>query len=51
MKFNTKTIHGGQKLEPITGAVMPPVFMNAMYSCTAPGEPKEFEYSRGGNPT
>jgi O-acetylhomoserine/O-acetylserine sulfhydrylase-like pyridoxal-dependent enzyme len=51
MKFNTKTIHGGQKLEPITAAVMPPVSMNATYAHTAPGEPKEFEYSCGGNPT
>ncbi|EAR11512.1 Cystathionine gamma-synthase [Polaribacter irgensii 23-P] len=51
MKFNTKTIHGGQKPEPITGAVMPPVFMTSTYAHTAPGEPQEFEYSRGGNPT
>ncbi|MDB9723796.1 cystathionine gamma-synthase [Polaribacter sp.] len=51
MKFNTKTIHGGQKLEPSTGAVMPPVFMTSTYAHATPGEAQEFEYSRGGNPT
>lgn len=51
MKFNTKTIHGGQKREPSTGAVMPPVFMTSTYAHATPGEAQEFEYSRGGNPT
>jgi cystathionine beta-lyase len=26
MKFNTKTIHGGQHNDPTTGAVMPAIF-------------------------
>jgi cystathionine beta-lyase len=51
MKFNTKTIHGGQKPEATTGAVMPPVFMTSTYAHSNPGEPQEYEYSRGGNPT
>lgn len=51
MKFNTKTIHGGQKPEPTTGAVMPPVFMTSTYAHAVPGAPQEYEYSRGGNPT
>ena len=51
MKFNTKTIHGGQKREPSTGAVMPPIFMTSTYAHTTPGEAQEFEYSRGENPT
>ena len=51
MKFNTKTIHGGQKPEATTGSVMPPVFMTSTYAHANPGEPQEYEYSRGGNPT
>ena len=51
MKFNTKTIHGGQKPEPTTGAVMPPIFMTSTYAHSSPGEPQEYEYSRGANPT
>ena len=51
MKFNTKTIHGGQQPEKLTGAVMPPVFMTSTYAHSKPGEAQEYEYSRGGNPT
>ncbi|MFQ3182080.1 MAG: cystathionine beta-lyase [Polaribacter sp.] len=51
MKFNTKTIHGGQKPEATTGSVMPPVFMTSTYAHSSPGEAQEYEYSRGGNPT
>ncbi|WP_299669922.1 cystathionine gamma-synthase [uncultured Polaribacter sp.] len=51
MKFNTKTIHGGQNPEETTGAVMPPVFMTSTYAQSSPGVHKGYEYSRGGNPT
>ncbi|MCG1037546.1 cystathionine gamma-synthase [Polaribacter sargassicola] len=51
MKFNTKTIHGGQKPEETTGAVMPPVFLTSTFAKTSPTEHKGFEYSRGANPT
>ena len=51
MKFNTKTIHGGQKPEETTGAVMPPVFLTSTYAQSSPGKHKGFEYSRGSNPT
>ncbi|MFK8059404.1 MAG: cystathionine gamma-synthase [Polaribacter sp.] len=51
MKFNTKTIHGGQKPEETTGAVMPPVFLTSTYAQTSPGVNKGYEYSRGANPT
>lgn len=51
MKFNTKTIHGGQKPEASTGAIMPPVFMTSTYAQSSPGVNKGFEYSRGANPT
>lgn len=51
MKFNTKTIHGGQKHEEATGSVMPPVFLTSTYAQKSPGVHKGYEYSRGANPT
>ena len=51
MKFNTITIHGGQKPEKATGAVMPPIFQTSTYAQSSPGVHKGYEYSRGANPT
>jgi cystathionine beta-lyase len=51
MKFNTKTIHGNQKHDPSTGAVMPPIYQTSTYAQKSPGDHKGFEYSRTGNPT
>ena len=51
MKFNTKTIHGGQIKEKGYGAVMPPIYQTSTYSQTRPGEHQGFEYSRTHNPT
>ncbi len=52
MKFNTKTIHGGQhNVDPAYGSVMPPIYQTSTYSQSTPGGHKGFEYSRSGNPT
>jgi cystathionine beta-lyase/cystathionine gamma-synthase len=53
MKFNTKTIHGGQHHDPATGAVMPPVYLTSTFYQTSPGKPlnPDYEYSRAANPT
>ncbi|WP_299105091.1 cystathionine gamma-synthase [uncultured Tenacibaculum sp.] len=51
MKFNTKTIHGGQKHEEATGSVMPPIFQTSTYAQASPGAHKGYAYSRGSNPT
>ncbi|MGA9327110.1 MAG: cystathionine gamma-synthase [Salegentibacter sp.] len=52
MKFNTKTIHGGQEnVDPAYGSVMPPIYQTSTYSQSTPGGHKGFEYSRSGNPT
>ncbi|MCM4159106.1 cystathionine gamma-synthase [Antarcticibacterium flavum] len=52
MKFNTKTIHGGQQnIDPAYGAVMPPIYQTTTYSQTTPGGHKGYEYSRSANPT
>ncbi|MFY0630403.1 MAG: cystathionine gamma-synthase [Flavobacteriaceae bacterium] len=51
MKFNTKTIHGGQKHEEATGSVMTPIFQTSTYAQSSPGVNKGYEYSRAANPT
>ena len=51
MKFNTKTIHGGQIKEKAYGAVMPPIYQTSTYSQRSPGEHSGYEYSRTQNPT
>ena len=51
MKFNTKTIHGGQNYDPSTGAVMPPIYQTSTYAQSSPGNHKGYEYSRAANPT
>ncbi|NIK91056.1 cystathionine gamma-synthase [Mangrovimonas sp. CR14] len=51
MKFNTKTIHGGQKHDLAYGAVMPPIYQTSTYAQSTPGGHKGFEYSRTHNPT
>ncbi|MGC1203689.1 MAG: cystathionine gamma-synthase [Flavobacteriaceae bacterium] len=51
MKFNTKTIHGGQEHDKAYGAVMPPIYQTSTYAQTTPGGHKGYEYSRTHNPT
>lgn len=51
MKFNTKTIHGGQHHDPATGAVMPPVYQTSTFAQSSPGVHTGYEYSRAANPT
>lgn len=51
MKFNTKTIHAGQKNEETSGAVMPPIFQTSTYAQEAPNQHKGYDYARVGNPT
>jgi len=51
MKFNTKTIHGGQEPDKAYGAVMQPIYQTTTYAQSTPGGHKGFEYSRTHNPT
>ena len=46
LKFNSKTIHGGQIFEKGYGAVMPPIYQTSTYKQESPGVHKGFEYSR-----
>jgi len=52
MKFNTKTIHGGQdNIDPGYNAVMPPIYQTTTFSQSTSEGHKGFEYSRTANPT
>ncbi|MFV1948805.1 MAG: cystathionine gamma-synthase [Anaerolineales bacterium] len=51
MKFETKSIHSGQQSDPLTGAVMTPIYQTSTYQQDAVGQHRGFEYSRTGNPT
>ena len=51
LKFNSKTIHGGQIFEKGYGAVMRPIYQTSTYKQASPGVHKGFEYSRTHNPT
>ena len=47
----SRVIHGGQEIDPQTGAVMPPIYATSTYAQSSPGCHKGFEYSRTQNPT
>ena len=47
----TQVIHAGQTPEPITGAVMPPVFQTSTYAQPWPAKHTGYEYARTQNPT
>jgi cystathionine gamma-lyase len=49
--FGTLAIHAGQSPDPVTGAVMTPIYLTSTYAQTGPGEHKGFEYSRTHNLT
>ena len=51
MKFNTKTIHGGQVHDVAYGSVMPPIYQTTTYAQSQPGVHRGYEYSRTHNPT
>jgi cystathionine gamma-lyase len=50
-RFGTRVIHGGQRPDPLTGAVMPPIYATSTYVQSSPGVHKGYEYSRTHNPT
>ena len=50
-RFATRVIHGGQSPDPLTGAVMPPIYATSTYVQSSPGVHKGYDYSRTRNPT
>ncbi|MEM6686431.1 MAG: cystathionine gamma-synthase [Bacteroidota bacterium] len=51
MKFNTKTIHGGQQPDKAYGAVMPPIYQTSTFAQSTPSGHQGYEYGRTHNPT
>ena len=51
LRFNSKTIHGGQEIDSAFNAIMPPIYQTSTYVQDSPGKHKGFEYSRTHNPT
>lgn len=49
--FSTRVIHAGQAPDPLTGAVMQPIYQTSTYAQESPGVNKGFVYARGHNPT
>jgi cystathionine beta-lyase/cystathionine gamma-synthase len=47
----TRVIHAGQEPDPLTGAVMTPIYATSTYIQESPGKHKGYEYSRTKNPT
>jgi cystathionine gamma-lyase/cystathionine beta-lyase len=50
-KFGTKAIHAGADPDPVTGAIMTPIYQTSTYVQEYPGKHKGFAYARGKNPT
>src|SRR5699024_3925693 len=51
MRFETKAIHAGRQVDPITGAVTAPMHLSTTYERSADGSyTGGFMYSRGDNP-
>lgn len=51
LRPDSLVVHAGQAAEPVTGAVMPPIFTSSTYAQKSPGVHSGFEYSRSHNPT
>lgn len=51
LDFGTRVIHGGQHPDPLTGAVMTPIYLSSTYVQESPGVHKGFDYARTRNPT
>ena len=47
----TRTIHAGQQPDPVTGAIMTPIYASSTYVQRSPGDHQGWEYSRSHNPT
>src|SRR5206468_8665831 len=49
--FGTRAIHAGQRPDPLSGAIMTPIYTTSTYVQEALGKNKGYEYARGKNPT
>src|SRR5207247_888593 len=51
VRFETAAIHAGQDPEALYGSVNVPIYQTSTYAQERVGEPKVWDYARGGNPT
>jgi len=51
LAFDTRAIHGGQHPDPLTGAVMVPIYATSTYRQQSPAVHQGYEYGRTHNPT
>jgi cystathionine beta-lyase/cystathionine gamma-synthase len=53
LRFGTRAVHAGVAPEPVTGAIMTPIFQTSTYVQPAVGEPNlgRYDYGRTANPT
>ena len=49
--FATRSVHAGQIIEPLAGAVMTPIYQTSTYVQAGLGKHKGYEYGRTQNPT
>ena len=49
--FGTRAIHAGQHPDPVTGAIMTPLYLTSTYVHESFGHHRGYEYARGKNPT
>src|SRR5256885_7772349 len=50
-RFATRAIHAGQPADPLTGAVITPIYATSTYAQESPGKHKGLDYARTHNPT
>jgi cystathionine beta-lyase/cystathionine gamma-synthase len=51
LQFATRAIHAGQEPDPVSGAIITPIYQTSTFVQTSPGRHKGYEYGRTGNPT
>ena len=51
LAFDTRAIHGGQHPDPLTGAVMVPIYATSTYRQQSPAVHQGYEYGRTHHPT
>src|SRR4026207_789099 len=49
--LGTRALHGGQRPDPTTGAIMTPLYQTSTYAQEGIGRNRGYEYARGKNPT
>ncbi len=51
LRFESKVVHAGVRPDPVSGAVMTPIYQTSTYAQEDVGQHKGYEYSRTDNPT